>query len=317
MTEAATPDPQTMPSAGAAPAADEAGAVHIPPTTRRLGPTLLVWAIGLGVLVAGGLWLWLHPMAPPPATTASPASIATLAARLDTLTAQVTRMAETQQHPMAAAKPPDLTPELAPIMARLTALEHRPTPAAPATAPEVSLLAARLNLLDTRIKALQSLAQLAVASAALADGLPVGVIADAPPALARFAATPPPTLAGLRQDFSAAAAAARQAAQSAQPEGDHWHALWRRISGLITIRQGTHVLLGNPAAGTLAAAQADLDRGDLAGTLASLATLPPAAADAMANWRAQAQSLRAAQLALATAMAAAQAGAKAPADAAP
>lgn len=322
MTETTTADPKNPPDADTNAATASAKPVHIPPATRRMGPLLLILAFGLGVLIIAGWWLWLHPpaSAPAPASTAttSPTEITALASRVNRLAAQMARMAATPPAPTATAKPPDL----APILARLSALEHRPPPVAPpAATADVTLLTTRLDQLDDRIKLLQSMAQLAVASVALSDGLPVGVIAHAPPALTRFATTPPPTLTTLRRDFPAAAAAARQAAQDTHTSGDRWDVLWQRIRGLVTVRQGTHVLIGNPATGILATAQADLDRGDLASALTILATLPPAGATAMAPWIAQAKSLVAARTAMAAALAETQAAlrseAKTPAGAPP
>jgi hypothetical protein len=68
---------------------------------------------------------------------------------------------------------------------------------------------------------------------------------------------------------------------------------------LISLRAGNRVIIGNPAAGTLAAAQTALEAGDLAACLAALATLPVPLAPAMAAWEGEAKSLLAAEAALA------------------
>jgi hypothetical protein len=136
------------------------------------------------------------------------------------------------------------------------------------------------------------------AAAALEAGRPLGVIAGAPPGLARFAAAAPPTLAGLRQDFAAAASSAQAASQPAEPEGLGAR-MWQRVAGLVTVRRGADVLVGSPAAYTLGIARQRLDAGDLAGAVAALDGLDPAAAAAMAAWRGRAQSVLDARAALA------------------
>jgi hypothetical protein len=57
--------------------------------------------------------------------------------------------------------------------------------------------------------------------------------------------------------------------------------------------------VGDPAAGILAEADAKLQAGDLAGTVASIGKLRGPAADAMKNWADQASALLAARAALA------------------
>ena len=141
--------------------------------------------------------------------------------------------------------------------------------------------------------------RLQVAAAALNEGRPLGEIAGAPPALTRFATTTPPTEAALRLAFPAAA---RQAAEASRPSlaGESLAArMWTRAQSLVTVKQGGRVLVGAPAAATLAQAQQRLDAGDLDGTLHSLQALDPAAAAAMAPWREQAQALVDARAALA------------------
>ena len=70
------------------------------------------------------------------------------------------------------------------------------------------------------------------------------------------------------------------------------------------MRQGEHVLIGDPAAGVLVRAQTALDAGDLAGAVAAVAsltgsTLTSGAAQALAAWLDQARGLLAARAALA------------------
>ncbi len=144
------------------------------------------------------------------------------------------------------------------------------------------------------------LVRIEAARAALEAGRPVGAIDGAPPALARFAETGPPTEAALRLAFPTAAKAALDAAQpdtAGKPFGER---LWQRAQQLVTIREGDRVIVGDPAAGVLAHAQQELDAGDLSGAVASVSTLTGPAAQAMASWLDQAKALLAARVALDT-----------------
>lgn len=69
--------------------------------------------------------------------------------------------------------------------------------------------------------------------------------------------------------------------------------------GLMTIREGNRVLVGNPAAGVLARAHAALDAGDLAGAVAAVSTLSGPPATALAAWLADARAVLQARAALA------------------
>lgn len=159
-------------------------------------------------------------------------------------------------------------------------------------------LAARLRALATQAGQTARVARLTAARSALAAGVPLGPIPGAPPALARFANTAPPTEAALRLAFTAAARAARAASRPSVAGKPWFEQLWIHAVGLVSVRRGDQVLLGNPAAGPLAAARIRLNAGDLAGALAALAPLDPPAAHAMAGWQAQARALLAARAAL-------------------
>lgn len=151
-----------------------------------------------------------------------------------------------------------------------------------------------------RAKQIQRLARIVAAEAALNLGQPLGELAGAPPGVARFATAAPPTEASLRLGFPKARDAALAAARP-DTEGKPFLAqMAARAEGLVTIRQGEHVVVGNPVAGVLEHAQDALDAGDLAGAVKAVGALsgPPAAA--MAGWRAEAQSLLAARDGLAT-----------------
>jgi hypothetical protein len=143
------------------------------------------------------------------------------------------------------------------------------------------------------------LTQVQAASAALAAGKPLGTISDAPPSLARYAAAPPPTEAGLRLSYPDIAAQAMAAAQPETGEKPFLDRVWNRMQQAVTVRAGERVIVGNPAAAILTQAQDRLDAGDLAGAVAALKKLPPDAAAPLSDWMSQASALLAARAALA------------------
>ncbi len=212
-------------------------------------------------------------------------------------------MANLEQH--QAEPPPSVN--LQPLEARIAALEQKPQAPAvdPALATRVDALAASLKTTEQRATAAESsaarAARLEQVAAALRDGKPLGTLPGAPPALARFATEAPPTEAQLRLDFSKAAAAALAASQPPAAGLSLGQRVLRNVQSLVTVRQGDRVVLGPPASETLGTAQQRLDAGDLAGAVAALDALDPAAAAAMAGWRERAQSLLDARAALATA----------------
>lgn len=149
----------------------------------------------------------------------------------------------------------------------------------------------------------ERLARLQAAMVALSDGRPLGVIPNAPPALARFADASPPTTASLVLGFPAAAAATLRASEPATAGRGFFGRLWTRAQSAITVREGNHVVVGDPAAGIVSAARERLAAGDLAGAVAVLGGLQGAAAEAMDPWRSRAASLVDARAALADMMA--------------
>ena len=292
---------------------------------RRGRPVLAVLAALLFVVLFGAVaWLWAQQQALIQTLTAQPAvapdEMTALQHRLDALAQQ---MASLQQRPAAPV-------DLAPLEARIEALEHQQPPPAPApqdlrpleqklasVAAEAQAaqgaqadLNGKLADLEQRLGATERQAtdlagkaaqaqRLGRALVALDAGEPLGDIAGAPPALARFANEKPPTEAQLRLSFPAAAAAAEQASRPSTVGKTFGQRMWLRARALITVRQGDRVLLGAPAAEVLGRAQARLDAGDLAGAVAALDALDGPAAQAMAAWRSQAQALLDARAALA------------------
>lgn len=261
-----------------------------PPRERRL----MSWLAVLAFLVLAGVVgvLWLHIMMPPE----QPDTAALLAA-IDA------RLARLEQQPRPTLAGPDLTPrvvaleqrvppDLAALQARVVNLERRPPG-------DTDALAARITALEQMLGRADRLTHGQAAAMALAAGRPLGDLPGAPPALARFAHTAPPTEAALRLAFPAAV---RAALDASRPDDEGKPILARilaRVEAPFTIRQGDHVLVGDPAAGVLARARTALDAGDLSGTIDALGGLRGSSATAMAGWVADATALRDARTALA------------------
>ena len=145
-------------------------------------------------------------------------------------------------------------------------------------------------------------ARLDAAEIALASGHPLGPIPGAPPALARFETSAPPTQAALRLAFPAAASAALKVSQPDTGGKSFLDGVIARLqdSRLITVQKGDRVLVGDAAAVTLAHAQELLEAGDLAGAAREVATLTGPPAEKMAPWLTDANALVAAREALAS-----------------
>lgn len=201
---------------------------------------------------------------------------------------------------------------VAALSSRLARLEARPAPEPPPPDPRIAELVQRVGALEARpgaeaqVAALQArLGAFMQAAAALEAGRPLGpALASlpagvaAPAGLAAFADRPAPTLAGLRLRFATAAEAAREAREPG--DGDMLERAGSRIAGLVTIRRGGTLVLGDTTAAVLTEAERRLEAGDLAGTVAALEALPPRPAGAMAAWIAEARALLAAREGLAT-----------------
>ncbi len=335
-------------------------------------PPILPWlySAGFAVMAAANIALWWNlAQAPPP----QPApDLGKIFEQLQTLDSRLARLegrpATPDLAPLTArlsALEKRATPDLAPLAARLTALEQKgggdPRVGERIAAVE-SHLVASLAELQTRIAALEQkpvvdpqfagrvdalagrvdalsgkmqifdgefarrieaadarltkiegsarqvsevaartarIARLQSAEAALSNGLPLGMLADAPPALARFATVRPPTEAGLRLAFPAIERAVRAASHPDGTDKPLWDRIWDRTQGLVTVRQGENVLIGDSVSGVLAKARSMLDAGDLAGAVAVMSTLTDDPAKAAAPWIADAKSLLDARAALA------------------
>ena len=217
---------------------------------------------------------------------------------------------------------------LGPLLARLDALEHRPVPAADerkvdAIASQVEALSARDpgpelrarlddaekklgGLATTSAKATEAadraalIARLQGASAALTAGRPLGATPGAPPALARFATSAPPTIASLRLAFPAAEQAALKVSKPDLAGKSFANRILGRLQDFhfLTVREGDRVLLGNTTAAHLTHARTMLDAGDLDGAVKAVSALSGPPADAIASWLGDAKALLAAREAL-------------------
>jgi hypothetical protein len=145
----------------------------------------------------------------------------------------------------------------------------------------------------------ERLAALQAAAAALQAGRPLGNLPAAPPALSRFAAAAPPREAALRLEFPDAAARALAASRPPDTAQGIADRIAQKFRALVTVRDGDRILVGPPAATVLADAETQLNAGNLAGAVAALDGLDPAAAAAIADWRDRARALLDARAALA------------------
>jgi hypothetical protein len=281
----------------------------------------LAWLAAAAIVVLALLQaaLWVRVLVPPPGSGPLEQRVQAIEARVAALerrpapvgAAQPAPTATAQPAPAAAAGPTAAAPDLGPLETRIAALEQRPLPA-PAPNPDASL-ATRVTADEARLVTLEKTAELPAQLAdranrvariqaafiALSFGRPLGDLPGAPPALARYATTAPPTEAALRLGLPAAAQAALAANHPAPGDRPFLERIWAEAQDLVTIRQGEHVLVGDPAAGVLAHAQTALDAGDLAGAVASVGSLSGPAAQALAGWLDQARGLIAARAALA------------------
>lgn len=256
------------------------------PTRRSRWPYLL---LALILLVAGGegyLWVRLQ------AEAANATQLAVLQAQVADL-----RVLAIQTRPGSGsiAGQADLVVKLANVAAQLNAVQsqmaadHAALSTLQSNTADVTKLTARITLLN----------QLETARMALDAGQPLGVIANAPPALSIFASQPPPTEPALKLGFPAAARAAEAASVAGDTKGGVWAHVLARLENFVTISAGSHVLIGVPAASVIAQARTLLDVGDLAGAVAALNQLSMTTQAAMGDWLVQARALVAARAALA------------------
>ena len=241
------------------------------------------------------------------AATRQAADLQGVATRLDTIEGQQAAAAKQQASDLQA------------VTTRLDAMEGQQATTAKQQASNLQGITTRLDAVEGRLAAVekqgggiagqisgiteraQRITRVQAATAALEAGQRLGDIPSAPPALAQFAHDAPPTEAGLRLSFNKAAEAAQRASQPAIMDSQPFTSrLWTRAQQAVTVRQGDHVLLGDPVSGVLDHARQALDAGDLSGAVNVLNGLAGPAAAAMADWVGQARALLEARAALAS-----------------
>ncbi len=276
------PLPELQPALNRVPPA--AAAPVIAPR-RRLWPVLGI--IGFLVLAAGEGYLYrLHQLIPDNST-----AIAVLQAQVAGLQQYANRAQPAPDSVMVQA---DLTQKFADLSAAVTVLQtqsaadHASIATLTANSTDLSKLTARMTLLN----------RLETARMALDAGQPLGNIPNAPPALAMYATTPPPTEASLELSFPAAARQANLISVERVQGKSFWTRVLARMEGLVTITNGAHVVVGAPAAAITAQAQALLDAGDLAGAVTALDGLSPQTQSGLGDWLIRARNLLAARAAL-------------------
>jgi hypothetical protein len=328
-------EPDAPPAAESPPTALEQLIEGPPPQTSlpRAARDPLPWLFGVGFLVLAGAigFVWWSSQQAQPQPSAALQALEDRIARLEQRPAPQQQMADLGPlTARVAALEQRAPPDLAPLEARVAALEKQTADNSRFTAKLDALsgrmdalsghdrsvdadLAHRLDTDEARLVALEhATAQMTAvadraalrtriqaAETALAAGQPVGDLPGAPAAVARFAATNPPTEASLRLTFPAASRAAQAASRPDADEKPFLARVLTQAEDLVTVRQGDRVLVGDPAAGVLARARTALDAGDLAGAVAAVSDLsgPPAAA--MAAWLADAKALLRARAGLA------------------
>jgi hypothetical protein len=248
------------------------------PQRRKGGFGLLFWVVFLfGVLcvLAGAAIALYAPVFLPGGDKAAPAK------------ASVTGAAPLPAGPVATVAPP----------APLAAAEPPPT----AGSVEVNALAERIDRIEDDQARLSRAASAALAASALseaADGprpfadelsalaplLPSSADLQALSANARQGA---PTLSSLAQAWPDVAARAALAARARTQGEGLLDRMAQAIASVLTIRRVDR-LEGSDADAVLARATRAIDDGDLEAALREIDALPPAARDAVANWRARA-----------------------------
>jgi hypothetical protein len=290
--------------------------VVVTPQTKRRDPVPWLYGLGFLVLAAAVFYLWQFPGTP--GETAGDASeIQTAERRLTDIDARLTRL---EQRPTAdwgkltarldalegrGMDQTQLASRVDTLSGRIESLSGRDQTGLDTVKQQFDALTSRIvaiesnaGSLDAVTKRLQRIAKLQEASFALAAGRPIGDLPGAPEALARYAHAAPPTEAQLRLRFPAAERAALAVKQPNESDAPLVDRVWERAQGLITIRRGDDVLVGNPAAIILSHAQAALDAGDIGGAVNAVEALKGQPAQAMASWLTDAKALLSAQSAL-------------------
>lgn len=317
MTEDNSPDPQqvvtTAPVVIAQPASEPLeqmppsppppppprAAKSAPAAARRKSIWPVIGIIGFLVLAAGEGYLWYLDQTATKTAAASQAPIADQQMQIGNLQNQIAALqqsaAKVQPAPDSIAVQADLGEKVAVLNAEVAALQTQIATDHAA----VTTLAANSTDLTKLTAKIESLNALASARMALDSGQPLGNIPNAPPALAAFATTPPPTMAALLLSYPDAAQKADSASTEKATKNSFWARVVARLESVITISNGNRVIIGSPAAAITAEAGTQLDAGDLSGAVDTLTqNLSPTTQAAMGDWLNQAQSLLAARAAI-------------------
>jgi hypothetical protein len=300
------------------PPPDPAPDVTVPPSSparRNLAP----WLYGLGflILAVAIIYVWQYPNTPSDSTDEQ-AAIQAIGQRLADLDARLNKV---EQRPVIdtgrittrldalegrVADQTQLPARLDALSGRIESLSGRDQAGIDAAKQQIAALTTRVAAVESNAgniaavtQRLNRIARLQEASIALAAGRAIGDVPDAPDALARYSHAPPPTEADLRLRFPEAEKAALAAHQPDEADAPFLGRVWDRAQGLVTVRRGEDVVVGNPASVVLNRAQTALDAGDLAGAIETLRSLKGPPGQAIAAWISDAQALLDARTALA------------------
>jgi hypothetical protein len=235
-----------------------------------------------------------------PGDVATKGDLASLASRIDAVAGREDQLANRQQ-----GLETNLGNKLDTVDQRLGKLEQ--------DAAGLSGLAGKVDAIDKRLATVEHeagqiaaladkagrIGRIQAAQTALDSGQALGELPGAPASLTRFAHSRPPTEAALRLSFPKAARAAEEASRPSTEGQPFLDRMWTRAQDLVTVREGDHVIVGDPASGIIARARSALQAGDLAGAVSALDALTGPAAQAIADWKSQAQALLDARAALA------------------
>jgi hypothetical protein len=290
--------------------------VQAPKNRRR---DIVPWLYGVGflVLAAAVFYLWQYPSMPNEPTSEAVA-VQAVEQRLAGIDARLTRL---EQRPapdlgkLAArvdaidgrvADQIQLASRVDTLSGRIESLSGREQTGLDAIKQQLDTLASRVAAvasdagnLDAVSKRLNRVVRLQQAFFALAAGRPIGDLPNAPEALSRYAHAAPPTEAQLRLRFARDQQAALAAKQPDVSDAPFVNRVWDRAQGLITIRRGDDIVVGDPSATILNHARAALDAGDIAGAVSAIKSLKGPPGQAMADWLADAKALLDARSALA------------------
>lgn len=294
-----------------------------PPTEPRPRRDSLPWVFGAGflLLAAAIAYLWVN-MTPADTTMRDSKDLDAVNQRISDLDAKLDRIDHRPQPVSAAdfaklsaridaldgrlANQTEVASKVDTVSGRIDALSSRSQTALDALKQQLADLSGQVSAqqnaagnLDALGKRLDLMAKLQKAAFALSVGEPVGEVPGAPPSLSKYAHTPPPTEAQLRLSFPQAEARALAKPQPDTVAAPFMDRVWEKAQGLVTVRRGDDVVVGDATAMALNQARSALQAGDLPGAIKAVESLKGDPAQAMASWLAEAKDLENARAALA------------------